>query len=388
MNQLFMMQNSFKKVLMAAVTVGLASMGEVKSQNVSNPVTSAVPFLLITPDARAAGMGDVGVATRPDVNATYWNPAKLVFAEKKIGASLSYTPWFKALGLNDMFLSYLSGYYQINKTQAFGLGMQYSNMGDISFTDESGGTFFNFTPREFTLAPSFAQKFSDNFSGSVTLRLIYSNLIGNIQAGSVQGKPGVTVAGDIALYYNKDMNLGGRDFNWAWGVNLSNLGPKISYSTRDSREFISTNLKFGTALTYNVDPYNKVTLAADVNKLLVPTANNGQRPQDPLIQGVFKSFGDAQGGFKEELKEYIWSAGLEYWYSDLFAARAGYFHESQEKGYRQYLTFGVGIRYTSVGLDFAYLASTRGRQSPLAETLRFTLHFNVGETDKDDTERK
>ncbi len=378
------MQNFSKKFLLAVVVLGIIGISDVKSQ-VTNPVTSAVPFLLITPDARAAGMGDVGVATTPDVNATYWNPAKLVFAEKKIGASLSYTPWFRALGLNDMFLSYLSGYYQINKTQAFGLGLQYSNMGDISFTDEAGGNLFNFTPREFALAPSFAQKFSDNFSGSVTLRLIYSNLIGNLQTSSVQGKPGVTVAGDVALFYTKDLNLGGRDFNWAWGVNLSNLGPKISYSTSSEQEFIATNLKFGSALTYKIDPYNKLTLSADVNKLMVPTAPNNTRPRDPLIQGVFGSFGDAPGGLSEEFKEYIWSVGTEYWYSDMFAARAGYFHESQVKGYRQYLTFGLGVRFSSLGLDFAYLAPTQGRQSPLAETLRFTLHFNVGETDPDDT---
>ncbi len=384
MNQLFMMQNSFKKILITAVTLGLTSMIEVQSQTVEHPVSSAVPFLLITPDARAAGMGDVGVATSPDANATYWNPAKLVFAQKKFGTSLSYTPWFKALGLNDMFLSYLSGYYQINKTQAIGFGMQYSNMGDISFTDESGGTFFNFTPREFALAPSFAQKFSDNFSGSVTLRLIYSNLVGNLSTSSIQGKPGVTVAGDIALFYHKDLNVGGRDLNWAWGVNLSNLGPKISYSTNDSREFISTNLKFGSALTYNIDPYNKFTVSADINKLMVPTATDPySRPDDPLIQGIFKSFGDAPGGMSEELKEYIWSLGAEYWYSDLFAARAGYFHESKEKGYRQYLTFGVGVRFNAFGLDFAYLAPTRGRQSPLAETLRFTMHLNLGESDND-----
>jgi len=381
-----MLQNYSKYFWLVVAMIGVAGVSEVRSQ--TRPVTSAVPFLLITPDARAAGMGDVGVATSPDVNATFWNPAKLVFAEKKIGAALSYTPWFRSLGVNDMWLGYLTGYYQLNRNQAFGLGLQYSNLGDISFTDPDGLPVRDFKPRELGFAPSFAQKFSKNFSGSVTVRLIYSNLSGNVDiAGSsgAQGRAGVTVGGDIALYYNKDLNLGGKDFNWAWGVNLSNVGPKISYSTRNEREFIATNLKFGSALTYNIDPYNKLTLAADINKLMVPTQKNpNSRPDDPLISGIFGSVADAPGGFSEELKEYIWSVGAEYWYNDMFALRAGYFNESREKGYRQYFTAGVGVRYTALGLDFAYLAPRQGRQSPLAETLRFTLHFNIGETDKEE----
>ncbi|MDJ1506926.1 type IX secretion system outer membrane channel protein PorV [Xanthocytophaga agilis] len=385
-----MMQNYSKRFLLAALTACIVGVSEVKSQ--TNPVTSAVPFLLISPDARAAGMGDVGVATSPDVNATYWNPAKLVFAEKKVGAALSYTPWFRSLpGVNDMWLGYLTGYYQVNKNQAIGIGLQYSNLGNISFTDINGVGIRDFSPREFALAPSFAQKFSKNFSGSITLRLIYSNLSGNIDlSGGAQGKAGVTVGGDIALFYNKDLNISGKDFHWAWGVNLSNLGPKISYSTNNEREFIATNLKFGTALTYNIDPYNKFTLAADINKLMVPTAKGGAnaRPTGPLISGIFGSFTDAPGGFSEELKEYIWSVGAEYWYNNIFAARAGYFHESKEKGYRQYYTFGLGVRYTVMGLDFAYLAPAQGSQSPLAETMRFTLHFNIGERPADDEEGK
>jgi hypothetical protein len=386
-----MTQNSSKRFLLAATIVWFVGASNTSGQALRAP-SSAVPFLLLTPDARAAGMGDVGVATSPDVNATFWNPAKLVFAEKKIGASISYTPWFRALGLNDMWFGYLTGYYQINKTQAFGLGLQYSNLGDINFTDPNAQPIIDFTPREFGFAPSFAQKFSDHLSGSIAVRLIYSNLSGNVGLpgpGGPQGRAGVTVGGDIGLYYNRDLNLGGNDFNWAWGATLTNLGPKISYSTANQREFISTNLKFGTAMTYNPDPYNKLTLAVDVNKLMTPTPDapltpGGPRPNNPLISGVFGSFADAPGGFSEELREFIWSVGAEYWYNNMFSARAGYFHESREKGFRQYFTFGLGVRYTSMGLDFAYLAPRQGRQSPLAETLRFTLHFNIGERDDEE----
>ena len=384
-----MKQNYSKHIVGVAIAAWLVGMGAASGQRL-RPVTSAVPFLNITPDARAAGMGDVGVATSADANATFWNPAKLVFAEKKFGASLSYTPWFKALNINDMWFGYLSGYYQINKNQAIGMGLQYSNLGDINFTDESGNDIRDFRPREFALAPSFAQKFSDHLSGSVTLRLIYSNLSGNIDLAGGSGgqsRPGVTVAGDVALYYKTDLNLGGRDFNWALGANISNLGPKISYSTNSQREFIASNLRLGSALTYNIDPYNKVTFAADVNKLMVPTprANNLPPPNKPLISGIFGSFADAPDGFSEEMKEFVWSAGLEYWYNNVFAMRGGYFRESREKGFRQYFTVGAGFRFSSLGLDAAYMIPTQ-TQSPLAETLRFTLHFDFGESDADDND--
>lgn len=380
------MKRDFSKCFFGlAFAVWLASVGDASGQRL-RPVGSAVPFLNVTPDARAAGMGDVGVATSADANATYWNPAKLVFAEKKFGASMSYTPWFKALNINDMWFGYLSGYYQINKNQAFGMGLQYSNLGDINFTDESGLGYLDFRPREFALAPSFAQKFSDNLSGSVTVRLIYSNLASGapINSGTDQARAGVTVAGDIALYYKKDLNIGGRDMNLALGANISNIGPKISYSTASQREFIASNLRLGSALTYNIDPYNKLTFAADVNKLMVPTPkDNSTRPNQPLISGIFGSFADAPGGFSEEIKEFVWSAGMEYWYNNIFAARGGYFRESREKGFRQYFTLGLGFRFSSLGLDAAYMIPTQ-TQSPLAETLRFTLHFDFGKTDADD----
>ncbi len=381
-----MMQQFSKFFLLAAITAWVASTTHVHSQEVTRPVTSAVPFLLISPDARAAGMADIGVATSVDVNATYWNPAKLVHAKNKVGASVSYTPWFRSLGINDMWLGYLSGYYKLNENQVAAISMQYSSLGDITFTDPSGNTIRDFRPREFSIAPSFAQKFSKHLSGSISLKLIYSNLSGNINLSSgTEGKPGVTAAGDVALFYTKDLNISGKDFVWNWGVNISNLGPKMSYSTANEREFIASNLKVGTAMTYNIDPYNKITLGVDVNKLMVPTQKDfSTRPTDPLLKGIINSFGDAPGGFSEEMKEYIWSAGAEYWYNDLFAVRTGYFHESQEKGYRQYFTAGVGVRFTSLGLDFAYLIPTQGKQSPLAETLRFTLHFNVGETYEDE----
>ncbi|HEX8530451.1 MAG TPA: type IX secretion system outer membrane channel protein PorV [Cytophagales bacterium] len=359
------------------------------------PVTSAVPFLTITPDARSGAMGDAGVAISPDANANYWNPSKIVFNKSRLGAAISYNPWLRNL-VNDMSLSYLSGYYKLNDRQAFGAALTYFNLGDIEFTDENGGPIRSFNPREFAFQPTFSQKLSDYLSVGVGIRFIHSNLAGNFDFTNFNSKPGNTVSGDVSLYYNRDVNWGGRDINLAFGANLSNLGPKVTYSDRDNREFIPTNLRLGTAITYNIDPYNKFTLALDFNKLLVPTppvydtvdggikivngkpvVRLGADPSRSFLSGVFGSFSDAPDGFKEELQEVAVSTGLEYWYKDLFAVRGGYFYENKLKGNRQYFTLGAGLRYSKVGLDFAYLIP-RQQNNPLAETLRFTLHLQVG----------
>ncbi len=357
------------------------------------PVTSAVPFLTITPDARSGAMGDAGVAISPDANANYWNPSKIVFNKSRLGGAISYNPWLRNL-VNDMSLSYLSGYYKLNDRQAFGAALTYFNLGDIEFTDENGGPIRSFNPREFAFQPTFSQKLSDYFSIGVGIRFIHSNLAGNFDFTNFNSKPGNTVSGDVSLYYNRDVNWGGRDINLAFGANLSNLGPKVTYPDRDNREFIPTNLRLGTALTYNIDPYNKFTLALDFNKLLVPTPPKydtiaytpgqdrlpilaGRNPDRSFLSGVFGSFTDAPDGFSEELREIGISTGLEYWYKDLFAVRGGYFYENKLKGNRQYFTLGAGLRYSKVGLDFAYLIP-RQQNNPLAETLRFTLHLQVG----------
>jgi hypothetical protein len=367
------------------------------------PVTSAVPFLTITPDARSGAMGDAGVAISPDANANYWNPSKIVFNKNRLGAAISYNPWLRNL-VNDMSLSYLSGYYKLNDRQAFGAALTYFNLGDIEFTDENGGPIRSFNPREFAFQPTFSQKLSDYFSVGVGIRFIHSNLAGNFDFTTFNSKPGNTVSGDVSVYYNRDVNWGGRDINLAFGANLSNLGPKVTYSDRENREFIPTNLRLGTAITYNIDPYNKFTLALDFNKLLVPTPPvydtlNGQirinpatgrpvvrlgaDPSRPFLAGVFGSFSDAPEGFKEELREVGISTGLEYWYKDLFSVRGGYFYENKLKGNRQYFTLGAGLRYSKVGLDFAYLIP-RQQNNPLAETLRFTLHLQVGEEENNE----
>ncbi len=395
-----MFPNSSKRLIgfcLGLLLLSLQTKAQTLTGQTGRPVTSAVPFLTITPDARSGAMGDAGVAISPDANANYWNPSKIVFNKSRLGGAISYNPWLRNL-VNDMSLSYLSGYYKLNDRQAFGAALTYFNLGDIEFTDENGGPIRSFNPREFAFQPTFSQKLSDYFSIGVGVRFIHSNLAGNFDFTTFNSKPGNTVSGDVSLYYNRDVNWGGRDINLAFGANLSNLGPKVTYSDRDNREFIPTNLRLGTAITYNIDPYNKFTLALDFNKLLVPTPPvydtlNGQvrvdqdgRPvirlgADPsrsFLSGVFGSFSDAPEGFKEELWEVGISTGLEYWYKDLFSIRGGYFYENKLKGNRQYFTLGAGLRYSKVGLDFAYLIP-RQQNNPLAETLRFTLHLQVGE---------
>ncbi|CAA9307016.1 MAG: hypothetical protein AVDCRST_MAG56-5889 [uncultured Cytophagales bacterium] len=397
-----MFPNSSKRLIgfcLGLLLLSFQTEGQTLTGQTGRPVTSAVPFLTITPDARSGAMGDAGVAISPDANANFWNPSKIVFNKSRIGGAISYNPWLRNL-VNDMSLSYLSGYYKLNDRQAFGAALTYFNLGDIEFTDENGGPIRSFNPREFAIQPTFSQKLSDNFSVGVGIRFIHSNLAGNFDFTTFNSKPGNTVSGDVSLYYNKDVNWGGRDINLAFGANLSNLGPKVTYSDRQNREFIPTNLRLGTAITYNIDPYNKFTLALDFNKLLVPTPpvydtlpggiieidpatkrpkiRLGADPSRSFLSGVFGSFGDAPNGFREELQEVGISTGLEYWYKNNFAVRGGYFYENQFKGNRQYFTLGAGFHFSKIGLDFAYLIP-RQQNNPLAETLRFTLHLNVGE---------
>lgn len=346
-------------------------------------ITTAVPFLTISPDSRSGALGDAGVAISPDANSIYWNPAKLAFSEKKVGIAVSYTPWLRNL-VNDMSLSYLSGYYKWDDKQAVGLALTYFDLGSIQFTNDVGGIVGEGTPREAAITASYSRKLGRNFSMAVNLRYINSNLTGsgffggaNIVNGA-QTNPGSTAAGDIGAFYTKDMNWGGKDINLSLGGMISNLGGKIAYNNLQ-RDFIPTNLKIGSALAYNVNVYNKFIFALDLNKLMVPTPdgqNNRISSQKSFIDGVFGSFGDAPGGFSEEMQEITISTGLEYWYNDTFALRAGYFGENQNKGNRKYITAGLGFRYNQLGIDFAYLFP-QGQNSPLANTLRFGLQFNI-----------
>lgn len=378
-----------------------------------NVITTAVPFLTITPDSRAGGMGDVGAATTPDASSTHWNPAKLVFVEPKFGGGLSYVPWLRAL-VPDINLSYLSGYYRPDDMQAFGMELRYFSLGDIAFTNTFGHELMTFRPHEFSIAGSYARKLSDDFSVGLGIRFIHSNLAGNFDggAGGPTAKPASSVAGDISAYYRTDASIFGQEGVLAFGGNISNIGAKVTYTDAFNRDFIPTNLRLGTSFTTEIDDYNSIMVAIDLNKLLIPTdpiylydsagivigpdgepeIEKGMDPNVPVIQGMFQSFYDAPGGFGEELREINPSIGIEYWYDQQFALRTGYFYEHPTKGNRQYLTLGAGLKYNVFSFDFAYLISTGARtasqESPLANTMRFSLLFNFAEEKQERTPRQ
>ena len=353
-----------------------------------NTITTAVPFLLIAPDSRSGAMGDVGVATSPDANSMHWNPAKLAFTSEDIGASISYVPWLRAL-VPDINLSYITGYKKLDDNQAVGLEMRYFSLGDITFTDIVGTTIGQYKPHEFALGGSYARKLSDQFSLAISARYIYSNLTGGQSAGGIETVAGQSIASDLAGFYTKPVRMGGQDMDLAVGLNISNIGSKVSYTETSIRDFIPINMRLGTALGADIDDYNKISLAIDMNKLLVPTppiTDNGEivsgKDSDVgVVSGIFQSFSDAPGGYKEEFREINYSVGSEYWYNDQFAIRAGYFFEHDTKGGRKFFTFGSGVKYSAFILDFSYLvnASTdAGATNPLANTMRFSMTWNFG----------
>ena len=352
-------------------------------QNDLNTITTAVPFLLIGPDSKAGAMGEVGVATTPDANSMHWNPAKLAFTTDDMGASVSYVPWLRAL-VPDINLSYLAGYKKLDDKQAIGLEMRYFSLGDITFTDENGTNVGQYKPHEFALATSYARKLSREFSLAISGRYIYSNLTGGQYAGEVATQAGQSIAADLAGYYAKPVRMGGQDMDLAVGLNISNIGSKVSYTESLIRDFIPINMRLGTALGTDIDDYNKVSIAFDINKLLVPTPpneNGGMDPDVGVVSGIFQSFWDAPGGTKEEFRELMYSVGGEYWYANQFALRAGYFFEHSTKGGRKFLTFGSGVKYSAFTLDFSYLVNANndaGATNPLANTMRFSMIWNFG----------
>lgn len=372
----------------------LAQISKTQLAGQQNVVTTMVPFLTITPDSRSAGMADAGVAISPDANSIHWNMSKLAFAEKKSGMGISYAPWLRSL-VPDVQFSYLSGYNKVGKNGVISGSFRYFSLGNINFTDFQGDPIGSFNPNEFALDAGYATRLSDNFSVGVALRFIRSNIAGVRQLNGISTRPGVSGAGDINVYYQDNIEIKGKDAKLSFGANLQNIGSKMTYTNREQRDFIPMNLKIGGALDYEIDEYNRVVFALDVNKLMVPTRpyylknskggdsvdQNGTRvfvggdPNVPVIQGLFQSFSDAPGGFREELKEYNVSLGMEYWYNKRFAARAGYFHEPTTKGNRKYLTFGFGVRYRVLGIDAAYLVPFQQRH-PLANQLRFSLLFD------------
>lgn len=360
-----------------------------------NTITTAVPFLMIAPDARAGGLGDAGVASSPDANSLHWNPAKYAFMKKDMGFSVSYSPWLRAL-VNDINLAYLSGYKKFGNDQAIAASLLFFSLGDITFTDQVGNTIGQFRPSEYAVDVCYSRKLSENFSGGISLRYIHSNLTGGYFVGGAESHPGNSVASDVSVYYQKEIDLGQTPATFALGANISNIGAKISYTETTERDFIPINLRFGPTLTMDIDDYNQIAIMLDISKLLVPsppvyeTDSNGLPVVDPngdyvilagkdpnvgVVSGMFQSFGDAPGGFKEEMREFTVSTGVEYWYDKQFAIRAGFFYEDKTKGNRKFFTLGAGLKYNVFGLDFAYLIPVEQR-NPLENTLRFTLLFD------------
>jgi len=360
-----------------------------------NTITTAVPFLLIAPDARAGAMGDAGVASTPDANSMHWNPAKYAFIDNKMGFSVSYSPWLRAL-VNDINLAYVSGYYRIDDRQVIGASLLYFSLGDITFTNVEGGRIGDYKPSEFSIDATYSRKLSEKLSGAISARYINSNLTQGQYVGGVATHPGNSIAADVAVYWQDDIVLGNMDGKFAWGVNISNIGSKISYSDNEIKEFIPTNLRIGPSLTLELDDYNTLSFMLDINKLLVPTPPiydidsttglpvykngkpvilEGKDPDVSVISGMIQSFYDAPGGFSEEMREFSFSLGAEYWYDKQFALRGGFFYEDKSKGNRKYFTLGAGLRYNVFGLDFAYLIPLE-QHNPLENTLRFSLLFN------------
>lgn len=362
-------------------------------QNMFNPVNTSVTSQTFAPDARAAGMGDVGVATDPDVNSQYWNPAKYPFTISRAGVALNYTPWLRQL-VNDMDLAYLSGYYRIGEHSAVSGSLRYFSMGEVFLADQIdnagqvAGNAMTINPYEMSLDVAYSLMLSEKFSIAAGVRWIYSDLTFDFADDT---SPGSAFAADLACYYQDYVVLGERECQLGLGLNISNIGSKISFGGDNHSYFIPTNMRLGASLMIPVDEYNRFTIAADANKLLVPTypkqeegestEEYQQRMEDDYwnvssISGIFKSFGDAPNGFKEELEEISWSVGAEYTYHDKFSLRAGYHHESENKGNRKYFTAGAGFRMNVFSLDAAYVIAT-AKSNPLDQTLRFTLTFDM-----------
>lgn len=357
-------------------------------KDIFNPVHHAVTSQMIAPDARAAGMGDVGVATDPDVYSQYWNPAKYPFTISRAGVSLNYTPWLRQL-VNDMDLAYLAGYYRIGDYSAVSGSVRYFSLGEVSAISSQDGTNdMTINPYEMSLDLAYSLMLSETFSLGAAVRWIYSDLTYNFTEDTA---PGSAFAADISAYYQNYLNIGSRECQLGLGLNISNIGSKISFGGDSRSEFIPTNLRLGASLMIPLDEFNRFTIAADANKLLVPTypqrgADESETDyQDRLqkdyydvssISGIFKSFNDAPNGFSEEMQEIQWSVGTEYVYNDKFSLRAGYHHENANKGNRKYFTVGAGFHMNVFSLDAGYVIAT-AKSNPLDQTLRFSLSFDM-----------
>ena len=370
--------------ILALLTL-LALPAAAQKEDFFNPVNTSVTSQTIAPDARSAGMGDVGVATDPDVVSQYWNPAKYPFTISRAGVALNYTPWLREL-VNDMDLAYLAGYYRIGDYSAVSASLRYFSLGEVFLGTSDDAMTIN--PYEMSLDVAYSLMLSETFSIGAAVRWIYSDLTYDYTSDT---SPGSAFAADLACYYQNYINLGQRECQLGLGLNISNIGSKISFGGDNNSEFIPTNMRLGASLMIPIDEYNRFTIAADANKLLVPTypkQEDGESTEDyqervqkdyydvSSISGIFKSFGDAPGGFKEELQEVQWSVGGEYVYHDKFALRAGYHHESANKGNRKYFTVGAGFKMSVFSLDAGYVIAT-AKSNPLDQTLRFSLSFDM-----------
>ena len=369
-------------MMLMLAAIALPAMAQ--KDNFFNPVTTSVTSQSIAPDARSAGMGDVGAATDPDVVSQYWNPAKYPFNISRAGVSINYTPWLRQL-VNDIDLAYVAGYYRIGDYSAVSASLRYFSLGEVQMSDDENLTI---NPYEMSFDVAYSLMLSENFSLGAAVRWIYSDLTYDFTSDTA---PGSAFAADLSCYYQNYLNIGQRECQLGLGLNISNIGSKISFGGDNNSEFIPTNMRLGASLMVPIDEYNRFTIAADANKLLVPTypkQNDGESTEAyqervqkdyydvSSISGIFKSFGDAPGGFKEELQEVQWSVGAEYIYHDKFALRAGYHHESENKGNRKYFTVGAGFKMSVFSLDAGYVIAT-AKSNPLDQTLRFSLSFDM-----------
>lgn len=354
-----------------------------------NTILTAMPFLRINPDTRSGGLGDAGVALSADPNAMHHNAARLAFAENNLGVSATYSPWLRNLGIDDIYLLYLSGYYKIDKLQTAGLAIRYFSLGKIDFRDENGNDIGTGQPNEFEIAGAYSRKLSDHFAASLSAKFAYSNLATGRTVGANEITSAKTFAADIGLLYRNKLGASGRRNYLNVGLALTNLGSKVTYIKGVVKDFIPSNMALGAAYEMNFDDFNSLTAIFEINKLLIPTPRKEGDPlfdadsnkiadyrEKGLFEGVFGSFSDAPGGLTEELQELMYSIGMEYWYDKQFAIRAGYFHENALKGNRKYLTLGCGIKYNVFGINLSYLVPTTNNRSPLANTIRFSISYD------------
>ncbi len=385
-----------KNIAIAIVAI-LFVIPAIKAQDEPNPITTAAPFLLITPDARAGGMGDVGVATSPDANSLHHNPAKFSFMNSQYKVGIIYTPWLREL-TNDIFLGGFTVANRINDRSAWAASLKYFNLGEIELTDGGGFPIGTEKLNEFSLDGSYSLKLSDYFGMGVAMSYIRSDL--GIKSADASINPVNTFTVGVSGYFQTDeQNYGNFNGRWRGGFNIANIGPKVTYTDGGSENFVPTNLKLGGGFDFVLDDYNRINTMLEFTKLLVPTPPiYGDHDDDPLTpdeiikgkddnvgfaKGMFQSFGDAPDGFSEELAEVTWALGVEYMYNNAFALRTGYFHESDLKGARQFFTIGAGFRFRSAELDVSYLFNASDVNNPLENTLRFSFAFNFGDVYED-----